>query len=226
MPDNKSFFQRFKKSIISFLIFILLMLALADWLGFKHVPEHVSRLWNMITSFNLKNLHEAPTAAGDTAVVQEAVPGPMEPLDTVYWHNQIKNGGYVPDDVKRDIATVRKIDFSKLTKAPDSPTSVQAQEALVRRLGPELIKLLKNHDAHIKVGKCFTATPDPAAKNKELLRVTAMVCAFNSKDENLRNISEPLGIVYDFVKYEADPDTWYVTDFSQTIPYDHQLYKE
>jgi uncharacterized membrane protein len=42
-PDKKSFFQRFKKSIISVVVFIMLMLAFADWLGFKHVPEHVHR---------------------------------------------------------------------------------------------------------------------------------------------------------------------------------------
>lgn len=230
MSTNKrSFWQRFKKLIIGFTVFLLLMVAFAAWLGFNKVPGHLRRLWSFFEHGTFRNVEDDPAyGAGNTTTVavDEALPAPMEPIDTIYWKRVAKEGGYVPDGVKQDMDALKKIDFSKLVSAPDGPTSAQAQEALVRRLGSELINLLKDHDAHIRVGKCYTAALDPNAKNKELTRVTAMVCAFDSKNNNLMNISQPLGIVYDFVKYEADPDTWYVTDFSQTIPYDYKLNKK
>ena len=84
-----------------------------------------------------------------------------------------------------------------------------------------------NNKAHIVIGKCYMAPLQSSEKNgQEIARVTAMISGFNKKDGNLGNIQRPLYIVYDFVKFESDPTTWYLTDFSQTIPYDYFLNKD
>ncbi|WP_165499686.1 hypothetical protein [Pedobacter frigidisoli] len=53
-----------------------------------------------------------------------------------------------------------------------------------------------------------------------------MVSAFNKERGNLGNIQAPLGVIYDFVKYQSDPNTWHLADFSQSIPYDYKLNKD
>ncbi|EHQ25962.1 hypothetical protein [Mucilaginibacter paludis] len=234
MNQKRSFFQRFKKTIIAGVIFLLLMLAFANWLGFRHVPEHVRELYSMITSlFNrhdrTENLSEAQKAAlntADTVITDVALPAPMEPVDTVFLAAQIKQGGYVPPSYKEDLERIRKTDFSKLQKATDKPTDQEVEQALVRRYGEELINLIRPRQAHIRAGQCYNAplqqTPN---HHQEIARVTCMVSAFNNKNENIGNIQQPLGIVYDFVKLESDPNTWYVTDYSQTIPFDYKLNK-
>ncbi|WP_435522210.1 hypothetical protein [Chryseobacterium indoltheticum] len=51
----------------------------------------------------------------------------------------------------------------------------------------------------------------------ELVRVTAMVSAFNKERGNLGNIQMPLDVIYDFVQYKSEPNVWYVFDFSRTF---------
>lgn len=235
MPNKKqSFFQRFKKTIIGSVIFLLLMLAFANWLGFQHVPMHVRDLYYAITGLfhrdhSMDNLNEAQKAAlkaSDTVVTDVALPAPSEPVDTVFLAARIKSGDYTPPSYKEDLERTRKTDFSKLQKASDKPTDQEAEQALVRHYGDELINLLRPRKAHIRAGQCYNAPLQSGANHqKETARVTCMVSAFNSKNENIGNIEQPLGIIYDFVKLDGDPDTWYVTDFSQTIPYDYKLNK-
>ena len=47
-----------------------------------------------------------------------------------------------------------------------------------------------------------------------------------SLSSTLGNIQRPLDVIYDFVKFQSDPETWYITDFSQNIPYDNKLNKD
>lgn len=235
MPNGKiSFFKRFRKTIIGCIIFLLLMLAFANWLGFRHVPEHVRDLYYTVTGLfhrddSMDNLNEAQKAAlksSGAVVTDVALPAPSEPVDTVYLAARIKSGDYTPPSYKEDLERTRKIDFSVLKKAADKPTDEEVEQALVRHYGEELINLLRPRNAHIRAGQCYNATLQSGTDhNKEVARVTCMVSAFNSKNENIGNIEQPLGIIYDFVKLENDPDTWYVTDFSQTIPYDYKLNK-
>lgn len=235
MPNEKrSFFQRFRKTIIGSIIFLLLMLAFANWLGFQHVPMHVRDLYYTITGLfhrdhsidNLNDAQKAALKASDTMVTDVAMPAPIEPVDTVYVAAQIKEGGYISPEYKEDFERVRKIDFSKLHKATNKPTDREVEQALVRNYGEELINLLRPRRAHIRAGQCYNAPLQLRTDHdKEVARVTCMVSAFNNKEENIGNIQQPLGIIYDFVKFENSPNTWYVTDFSQTIPYDYKLNK-
>jgi hypothetical protein len=228
--EKKTFFQRFKKTIIGTAIFLLLLLAFCNWLGFKHVPEHIQELYYSINGlFNredpMAHLTKEQKAAleasaSDTVRTETALPAAMEPTDTLFLKAQIKAGGYVPPSYKEELEQVRKIDFTKLEKATDKPTDEEVEQALVRHYGDELINLLRPRQAHIKAGQCYNAPLQPRTdKNKEIARVTCMVSAFNNKNENLGNISRPLDIVYDFIKLDGDSNTWYVTDFSQTISF-------
>lgn len=226
MKEKKPFFKRFKKTIVASLIFLVMLLLFANWLGFKHIPNHVAALWSGVKDFKFNGQPDTNRYAPVSEVTAtEAVSAPLLPFDTVFWIEQVKKGAYMPDEVKEELDVARKMDFSKLSVAKDAPSDEDVQQALIQRYGKEMTQLLSGNDAHLKVGKCYQADLQPNDKYKEIARVTCMVCAFDSKNRNLGNISMPLYIVYDFVKYEEDPYTWYVTDFSQSIPYDYKLNK-
>lgn len=229
MNGNLSFFKRFKKTIIAGLLFLILLLAFANWLGFQHIPMHMRDLYYAVTGLFRSSDPETETAAAaaaslsDTTVV--AGPSILSPMDTVMWADQQKRGEYMPPGVADELEQIRKTDFSKLQVAKDTPTDQDVQEALLSRYREEMANLLRSHNAHIRVGKCFDAPLKKRSDgHKETARVTCMVSAFNDKNENLGNISLPLDIVYDFVQLDGE-ELWYVTDFSQTIPYDYQLNK-
>lgn len=226
---NVPFFKRYKKTIISLGIIVVLFLGLGYYLGFQHIPHHVRELGQMVGISG--NTDSGEQAAMDAAVTTEdmtteVASAPEFPLDTLMWVNSIKNGDYIPDGVKEELARIRNTDFSKMSVATDKPNDSEIRQAIVQRFGEEAINLLKQNDATLKGGKAYHAPLQNTEKNgQEIARVTMMVTAFNSKHVNLMNIQEPLLPVYDFVKFESDPDTWYVTDISQTIPYDYQLNK-
>jgi len=233
MINQKPFFKRFKKTIIGSALFLVFLLLFANWLGFQHVPRHIRDLYYAIES--VVNPHDAlaeykaahpgePEPAVESVTVRK--PAPISPLDTVYWAKEVKTDNYIPDGIKEELAMIRKTDFSKLKIAEDRPGDTDAQQALVRQYGEEMIKLLADHQAYIRVGKCYQAPLKVRSDgHKEIARVTCMVSAFNDKDGNLGNIQLPLDVIYDFIKVDDDPYTWYVTDFSQTIPYDYALNK-
>lgn len=233
MTPKKPFYQRFKKTIIASVLFLVFLLLFANWLGFQHVPGHIRALYYTIES--VVNPHDAlaeykaahpgePEPAVKSATVRQPVP--ISPLDTVYWVKELKTDDYIPDEVRKELAIIRKTDFSKLKIAEDRPGDSDAQQALVRHYGEEMIKLLSDHQAYIRLGKCYKAPLKTRSDgHKEIARVTCMVAAFNDKDGYLGNIQLPLDIIYDFIKVDDDPYTWYVTDFSQTIPYDYVLNK-
>jgi hypothetical protein len=226
MKEKKPFFKRFKKTIVALLIFGVMLLLFANWLGFKHIPNHVAVLWSGVKEFKFNRQPDTNRYAPVyEAEVTEVASAPMVPFDTVFWIDQVKKREFIPENVKEDLEVARKMDFSKLSIAKDAPSDEDIQQALIHRYGQKMTQLLENNDAHLKVGKCYQADLQPSNKYKEQARVTCMVCAFDSKNRNLGNISMPLYIVYDFVKYEEDPHTWYVTDFSQSIPYDYKLNK-
>ncbi|MFD2556440.1 hypothetical protein [Sphingobacterium tabacisoli] len=195
--------------------------------GWHHIPHHFQSLTSSL-------FH---TESGEAAIVEEpiGVYGPdtlsatmaiREPFDTLYWGAQIRKGEFIPDDVKEAYTHFKGMDFNHLHKTDLKPTDLEAQQAIVHRYKQDMVALLRNNDAHIRIGTAFEAKLQPVEDNDpEIARVTAMVCAFDSKGNNLGNIQEPLYIVYDFVRFQSDPDTWYITDFSQTIPYDYNLFK-
>lgn len=226
--NKESFLKRYKKTVISFGVVVALFLGLGYYLGFQHIPHHVKELWQMIAG-NTNN-EEQPamdaSIAAEGTTTEVASRAPEFPLDTLMWVNSIKNGDYIPDGVKEELAAIRKTDFSKMSVATDKPSDFEIKQAIVHRFGEEAINLLKQNDASLKGGKAYNAPLQNSEKNgQEIARVTMMVTAFNSKNDNLMNIQEPLLPVYDFVKFESDPNTWYVTDISQTIPYDYKLNK-
>lgn len=226
--NKESFLKRYKKTVISFGVVVALFLGLGYYLGFQHIPHHVKELWQMIAG----NTNNEEQPAMDASIATEgtttevASRAPEFPLDTLMWVNSIKNGDYIPDGVKEELAAIRKTDFSKMSVAIDKPSDFEIKQAIVQRFGEEAINLLKQNDASLKGGKAYNAPLQNSEKNgQEIARVTMMVTAFNSKNDNLMNIQEPLLPVYDFVKFESDPNTWYVTDISQTIPFDYKLNK-
>jgi hypothetical protein len=231
MNNKESFFERNRKALI-IVGFILTSLAWFVYsIGPQHIPHHI-QYYLLNGLFSSGSDTTSPTEAGtdmvpiDTTAVVYANENLEAPMDTVMWLNSIAAGGYIPDDVKEELERVRHRDFSSLIVAQDFPANEEAQAAIIQRYRNEVSDLLAQYDAHIKIGKCFSAPLQSSDENgNEIARVTAMVCAFNSKNENLRNIQRPLDTIYDFVKFESDPNTWYITDFSQNIPYDYALNK-
>lgn len=227
---KKSFFRNHKKKIItvSFLGFAVLLFM--NWIGFKHVPGHVSDLWREYIVYRFtteeggstqiireENDKQSVKNSPDTTVVLQP---PKYPLDSLlYIHD-----GEVEDDLKEELEELRKVDFSKLKVAEDFPTDAEGQYAIVRHYGRPVIKLLKKYEASLKMGKCYVApllNTDP--DRVEIARVTCMVSGFSRKNENLSNIEMPLTIAYDFVRYSFDPENWYVENLSQRIPFDYEL---
>lgn len=209
----------------------LMALALGYYLGFKHVPQHVESLWHELSWDSPQKLYRAVTSKPSneeaTSAVTEAASATIAlPTDLLMWEATEKSGGYIPDDTKAELVRVKKVDFSKLVATQDKPTSKEVQQTLTQRYGEELINLLKENKATLKVGKCFSAP----VIDDETARVTCMVSGFNAKGENLGNISRPLTTAYDFVQFKnkanvQNPNEWYVTDHSQEIPFDYALNK-
>jgi len=229
METNKpSFFKRFKKTLITLAILIVLFFALAFYVGFSHIPHHVKSVWANLT-YNASADDQIPADLANEASISDTIEvasAPETPLDTLMWVNAIKNGDYIPDGVKEELEMIRRTDFTKLTVASDKPNDLEIKQAIIQRFGEEAIKLLKDNDATLRGGKAYNAPLQNTEKNgQEIARVTMMVTGFNSKNINLMNIQLPFLPAYDFVKFESDPDTWYVTDISQTIPFDYKLNK-
>ncbi|MGJ1420134.1 hypothetical protein ACR79T_10955 [Sphingobacterium spiritivorum] len=214
--------------ISSIIVFILLFLHFV--VGWHHIPHHLQELKDeFLSSSSSSDIHNGEAAGADTISVgvDYATRAISEPLDTLMWGKQIRTGEFVPEGVKEEYDYIKTIDFSKLVPAEDVPTDEEAQFAIVRHYKQEVVNLLKSNDAHIRIGKGYNAPLQKRDDNEqEIARVTAMVSGFNTKGVNLGNIQMPLGIVYDFVKFASDPNTWYITDFSQTIPYDYELNKD
>jgi hypothetical protein len=228
MVSKTYFFRNHKKTIIVISILGFVMFSFANYIGFHHIPNHIDSLWrDCIYRFGerdnennvvvLKHIPETYINSPDTVEVTQP---PKYPLDSMlYIHN-----GKVEEDFKEELEELRKVDFSKLIVAEDKPTFKEAQYAIVRHYGEEVIKLLQKYDATFRIGKCYKAPLQNSRLNeREIARVTCMVSAFNKKNENLNNIGQPLTIVYDFVKYNSDSETWYVEAFSQRIPFDYEL---
>jgi len=216
-------------TIICSCILLVILGFLHFVIGWRHIPHHIRDLKDeyLSASPNDDNGMPAVGASVDTVSVDYASPAITEPMDTLMWGRLIREGEFAPDGVKEQYAYIKSYDFSALKPAEDNPTDEQAQHAIVRRYKQEVVNLLKTNDAHIRIGRCYQAPVQKTGDDDaEIARVTAMVSAFNSNGENLGNIQMPLGIVYDFVKFSSDPNTWYITDFSQTIPYDYELNKD
>lgn len=159
----------------------------------------------------------------ESSMTDVATPAPESPIDTLMWENAIKNKDYIPDEVLAEIKRYKARDFSKLILAENKPSNEEAQNAIVSHYKNEVSKLLDEYKAHIQIGTAYNA---PLQSGEELVRVTAMVSAFNKERGNLGNIQMPLDVIYDFVQYKSEPNVWYVSDFSQNIPYDYKLNKD
>ncbi|MBO6185935.1 MAG: hypothetical protein J6O88_14840 [Chryseobacterium sp.] len=159
----------------------------------------------------------------ESSITDVATAAPESPIDTLMWENAIKNKDYIPDEVLAEIKRYKTRDFSKLILAENKPTSEEAQNAIINHYKNEVTKLLDEYKAHIQIGTAYNA---PLRSQDELVRVTAMVSAFNKERGNLGNIQMPLDVIYDFVQYKSKPNVWYVSDFSQNIPYDYKLNKD
>ena len=216
---------------ITLLICIALALALGNYLGFHHVPHHVQSVWSNLNWQTPGKIYDAlmqktPDTHSLEAITDAALPAIQTPIDLLMWAEIEKSGGFIPDGVKDDIERYKKRDFSKLVEAPAKPSNQEVQQTLVRRWGEELITLLKDRDASLRVGKCFNAP----LQGDDSARVTCMVSGFNKKGDNLKNVGQPLDTTYDFVQKANTPNVrnpreWYVTDFSQEIPFDYVLNK-
>lgn len=234
-PRNKSLGRRklFRKLFRVFLALLAAVLLLIQFVvGWSHVPEHLAsvRMWLFPNSFENAEADgadieasavAAEAAAGITDMAQSA---PQVLLDTVMWKAAIERGDFIPDNVKEDYERARRFDYNKLEPASQQPDNEEAQDAILHYYKEKVGKLLKEHNASIRIGKAYNAPLQPdGANGGEIARVTAMVCAFNRQGENLGNIQMPLDIAYDFVQYAGDPGVWYLADLSQTIPYDYVL---
>lgn len=217
------------KNIVVFLgvMSVAVFCFLYFYIGFSHIPHHLENLKNNgfpDISFSSDDDNVVPEAVYVDSVVVASI---MPPLDTLIWYNDKDNNSYIPADVLEEYEAYSKIDFTKLVVATDAPSNNEAQSAIIRRYENEVEVLLNEYKAHIVIGKCYVAPLQTSDQNnQEIARVTAMVSAFNKKNGNLGNIQRPLSVIYDFVKFESEPNTWYVSDYSQTIPYDYVLNKE
>jgi hypothetical protein len=237
-PRNKSLSRGklFKKLFRAFLVLLLALLLFIQFvIGWSHVPEHLAslRMWLFPNSFENAeadgaNIEATVATAAEAAagITDMAEAAPQVLLDTVMWKAAIERGDFIPDNVKEDYERARRFDYSKLQSASQKPSSEEAQDAILHYYKEKVGKLLKEHNAYIRIGKVYNAPLQPDDTNGgEIARVTAMVCAFNKQGENLGNIQMPLDIAYDFVQYAGDPGVWYLADLSQTIPYDYVLMK-
>ncbi|REC41801.1 hypothetical protein [Chryseobacterium sp. 5_R23647] len=163
------------------------------------------------------------SSPAELSMTDVATPAPESPIDTLMWENAIKNKDYIPDEVLAEIKRYKARDFSKLILAENKPSNEEAQNAIVSHYKNEVSKLLDEYKAHIQIGTAYNA---PLQSGEELVRVTAMVSAFNKERGNLGNIQMPLNVIYDFVQYKSEPNIWHVSDFSQNIPYDYKLNKD
>lgn len=159
----------------------------------------------------------------ESGIIDVANPAPESPIDTLRWENAIKNKDFIPDEVLAEIKRYKARDFSKLILAENQPSNKEAQNAIVKHYKNEVSELLDEYKAHIQIGTAYNA---PLQSGDELVRVTAMVSAFNKERGNLGNIQRPLNVIYDFVQYKSEPNVWYISDFSQNLPYDYKLNKD
>ncbi|NRS87176.1 hypothetical protein HNQ02_000076 [Flavobacterium sp. 7E] len=220
---------------LAILAFVVLgaFLFLKNVVGFVHIPYHLTTLKQTIGSFSFSNdddevVEDIVQDVDSDMIVEVAETNPVQsPIDLRIWEHQIKKGDEVPEGVLEDRESYKNRDFSKLIKASDFPTDKEAQQAIVQFYKADVVKLLQEYQAHIEIGVAYDA-PLRATQDgdPEIARVTAMVSAFNAKRGNMGNIQRPLDVIYDFVKYESDPFTWYLADFSQSIPYDLKLNKD
>ncbi|MCH5719811.1 hypothetical protein [Niabella hibiscisoli] len=235
-PRNKNLGRRssVKKLLKVLLVLVLAMLLFIQFvIGWSHVPEHLAslRMWVFPQSFENAEADEAEAAiasaeAAANNITDVATSAPEVLLDTVMWKAAIERGDFIPDGVKEEYERARRFDHTRLQPATDRPTSEEAQEAILHYYKERVGNLLKDNNATIRIGKAYNAPLQVGDSNGgEIARVTAMVCAFNKKGDNLGNIQMPLDIAYDFVQYANDPGTWYLADLSQTIPYDYVLMK-
>lgn len=216
-----------KKILIFITIFLVSgFLFLKYFIGFQHVGLH----WENLQSILFDNRNTTPSKIEQTQIVdtidiaKEAI---ESPINILKWEESIKNKDYIPDAMFEEIKRYKKRDFSKLVIAEVAPTDKEAEEAIVHHYKDDVASLLQAEEAHIKIGTCYKAPLQVSSNgNVEVARVTAMVSAYNKSRGNLGNIQQPLGIIYDFVKFQSDPETWYITDFSQNIPYDYKLNKD
>lgn len=216
-----------KISIAIAIIGIVTFLFLKFVIGFQHVGFHLRDLKDYLFAHeNTSNNDEhAAIIEADTVNLNEFLV--ESPIDTLIWAHAIKNKDFIPDDVLEELDRYKKRDFSKLIVAKNFPNDKEAEDAIVNFYKDDVIKLLLREKAHIKIGTCYSAPLQNSNDgNKEIARVTAMVSAFNTERGNLGNIQHPLDVIYDFVKYKSDPNTWYIENFSQNIPYDYQLNKD
>jgi hypothetical protein len=223
---NRQKSSSLKKALIFLGVFSLIIFLFVKYIiGFQHVGHHLESLQSVLFSnLDTSDAAEETPITSITDVAQESV---ESPIDTLMWVNAIKNKEYIPESVLEEIKRYKKRDFSKLVVAEDAPTDKEAEEAIVHHFKNEVVSLLQRENAHIKIGTCYAA-PIQNTNNgdKEIARVTAMVSAFSASRGNLGNIQRPLDVIYDFVKFQSDPKTWYITDFSQNIPYDYKLNKD
>lgn len=216
-----------KKLIILVAILLSGFLFLKYYIGFQHVGRHWQNLQSVLFD-NQNPERDALKAQGidpdSQEYTTEVVRMLESPIDTLMW----VNADFIPEGVAEALERYKKRDFSKLVLAQDFPTDEEAQRAIVHRYKSEVVSLLQAENAHIKIGTCYAAPlqSTDGDGSREIARVTAMVSAFNKQRGNLGNIQQPLDIIYDFVKYDTDPETWYITDFSQNIPYDYKLNKD
>lgn len=212
-----------KIGILLGLFTVSIFLFLKFYIGFEQVEIH----WRDLQSVLFDNQNTSSEAvkvaiAGTDIVVQEAIESPTDLRRWASWSEKD-----IPKEVKEEIERYKKRDFSKLIVSEEAPTDKEAEEAIVNHYKDEVVGLLQKENAHIKVGTCYKAPLQQTNDgNMEIARVTVMVSAFNKTRGNLGNIQLPLNVIYDFVKFESDPTTWYLTDFSQNIPFDIKLNKE
>lgn len=221
----------FRKLFIVMLFITVAALAFIHfYIGWRHVPYHFATVKSYFFDDRGNDEADGMASVPDTVVASMgttdiATSAPEVLLDTILWKKQIEQGNFIPEGVMEEYERAIRFDYSALQPADEKPDSQEAEQAIIYRYKQEVTSLLERDHAHIRIGTCYKAPLQNGSNGQELARVTAMVCAFDNKGNNLGNIQLPLYIAYDFVQYASDPGTWYITDMSQTIPYDYKLNK-
>lgn len=226
---KKSAARKIVKIIGVLFLFLILGLGIAEYVYRNEKETPLYRIQQYFTyskedwanyENNKRILASFPVDSNITDVASAA---PESPIDTLMWENAIRNKDFIPDEVLAEVRRYKARDFSKLIVAENKSSDEEAQNAIITHYKNEVSKLLDEYKAHIQIGTAYNA---PLQSQDELVRVTAMVSAFNKERGNLGNIQMPLDVIYDFVQYKSEPNVWYVSDFSQNIPYDYKLNKE
>lgn len=134
------------------------------------------------------------------------------------------NIDWIPESEQAaEILRIQNANFEELTVAPDAPSDVDAQTALVQFTEGRLTEVIINQKLNIKIGTCYTNPNTEGNYNC----VSCMILLYNRDKKDWQEAPDGDNFMknaYDF--YQAsEGDFWEAKDLTMMIPYDYDLFK-